>query len=62
MKKTDSMTLKEKIAFIQKAVPSFTEEKAMECTIKEFEDLFSKVGAYLGAKLDLELMVKCQKY
>ena len=62
MKKRDTMTLKEKIEMIQKTVPTFTQEKAMECTAKELEDLLDKVVAYTMAKWDLEMMIKTQKY
>lgn len=56
------MTLLEKITEIQKAVPTFTIEKALQCTETEFNDLFEKTLVFLEAKNDLELMCICQCY
>ena len=56
------MTLLEKITEIQKAVPTFTTEKALQCTETEFNDLFEKALVFLTAKNDLELMCICQGY
>ena len=56
------MTLLEKITEIQKAVPTFTIEKALQCTETEFNDLFKKALVFLAAKNDLELMCVCQGY
>ena len=58
MKKRDSMTLKQKVEIIRKEIPTFTEERAMECTIKELEELLEKVVAYTMAKWDLETISK----
>lgn len=65
MKKTKriyEMTLLEKITEIQKAVPTFTIEKALQCTEQEFNDLFEKALLFLASKNDLELMCICQGY
>lgn len=65
MKKTKrilEMTLLEKITEIQKAVPTFTIEKALQCTEIEFNDLFEKALLFLAARNDLELMCVCQGY
>lgn len=59
-KRIAEMTLLERITEIQKAVPTFTVEKALQCTETEFNDLFEKALIFLAAKNDLELMCTCQ--
>ena len=61
-KRIVEMTLLEKITEIQKAVPTFTMEKALQCTETEFNDLFEKAIVFLAARDDLELMCICQDY
>ena len=61
-KRIAEMTLLERITEIQKAVPTFTVEKALQCTETEFNDLFEKALVFLAAKNDLELMCTCQGY
>jgi hypothetical protein len=56
------ITLGQKILKIQKFVPTFTIDKAMDCTIIELNDLFDKVLAFELAKVDLELRVKARGY
>lgn len=56
------ITLGQKISKIQEFVPTFTTDKAMECTIIELNDLFDKVLAFEFAKVDLELMVNARGY
>ena len=62
MKRTDKMTLGQKVMIIKEEIPTFTLEKAMECTLIEFENLFEKVIDFKAAKKDLELMIICQGY
>ena len=62
MKKIDTLTIAEKVEIIKETVPTFTVDKAMNCTMIELNDLLVKVIAYTHAKADLELMVVCQGY
>lgn len=61
-KRIAEMTLLERVTEIQKAVPTFTIEKALQCTETEFNDLFERALMFLAAKNDLELMCVCQGY
>lgn len=61
-KRIAEMTLLERVTEIQKAVPTFTVEKALQCTEIEFNDLFEKTLVFLAAKNDLDLMCICQGY
>ena len=61
-KRIAEMTLLERVTEIQKAVPTFTIEKALQCTETEFNDLFERALTFLAAKNDLELMCVCQGY
>ena len=62
MKQIDKWTLGQKIETIQKTVPTFTNEKAMYCTMIELDDLLKKVINYEFAKQDLESMIQVQGY
>lgn len=62
MNKKHTLTLGQKISKIQEYVPTFTLDKAMECTLIELNDLFDKVITFELAKMDLELMVIAQGY
>lgn len=62
MKRIDTLTIGQKVEIIKEAIPTFTVDKAMNCTMIELNDLLVKVVAYTHAKADLELMVQCQGY
>lgn len=62
MKKIDTLTIGQKVEIIKEAIPTFTVDKAMTCTMIELDNLLTKVIAYTHAKADLELMIHCQGY
>ena len=62
MKRVDILTIGQKVEIIQQTIPTFTVDKAMDCTMIELNDLLNKVVTYSHAKEDLELMVMTQGY
>lgn len=62
MRKVDTLTIGQKVDIIQQIIPTFTVDKAMDCTMIELNDLLNKVVTYSHAKEDLELMVITQGY
>jgi hypothetical protein len=62
MRRVDTLTIGQKVDIIQQTIPTFTVDKAMDCTIIELNDLLNKVVTYSHAKEDLELMVMTQGY
>ena len=62
MKRVDTLTIGQKVEIIQQTIPTFTVDKAIDCTMIELNDLLNKVVAYSHAKEDLELMVITQGY
>lgn len=62
MRRVDTLTIGQKVEIIQQTIPTFTVDKAMDCTMIELNDLLNKVVTYSHAKEDLELMVMTQGY
>lgn len=62
MRRVDTLTIGQKVEIIQQTIPTFTVDKAMDCTMIELNDLLNKVVAYSHAKEDLKLMVMTQGY
>lgn len=62
MRRVDTLTIGQKVDIIQQTIPTFTVDKAMDCTMIELNDLLNKVVTYSHAKEDLELMVMTQGY
>lgn len=62
MRRVDTLTIGQKVEIIQQTIPTFTVDKAMDCTMIELNDLLNKVVEYSHAKEELELMVIAQGY
>lgn len=62
MRRVDTLTIGQKVDIIQQTIPTFTVDKAMDCTMIELNDLLNKIVTYSHAKEDLELMVMTQGY
>ena len=62
MRRIDTLTIGQKVEIIQQTIPTFTTDKAMNCTMIELNDLLNKVVTYSHAKEDLESMVIAQGY
>lgn len=62
MRRVDTLIIGQKVDIIQQTIPTFTVDKAMDCTMIELNDLLNKIVTYSHAKEDLELMVMTQGY